>query len=70
MKRVYLRRSARKVVLCDAHKFGRMSLVQVARLGEFDALVTDQEPPPDLRAALDSAGVEVRVAPEPPAGPR
>jgi len=70
MKRVYLRRSARKVVLCDSLKFGRMSLVQVARLGEFDALVTDQEPPPDLRSALDSAGVEVRVAPEFPAAPK
>lgn len=62
MKRVYLRRSDRKIVLCDASKFRRMSLVQVGQLGEATVLVTNAEPPPDLRNALAAAGVEIRVA--------
>lgn len=62
LKRVFLNQAARKVVLCDASKFGRVSLVQVAQLSEIDTLVTDATPPPDLAAALDAAGVETIVA--------
>lgn len=62
LKRVYLRRSRRKVVLCDASKFDRMSLVQIAALAEFDTLLTDAEPPAALAAALVAARVELRVA--------
>jgi DeoR family glycerol-3-phosphate regulon repressor len=64
LKRVYLRRSTRKVLLCDGSKFHRMSLVQVAGFADIDLLVTDVAPPPDIAAALDAAEVEVRVAPE------
>ena len=65
MKRVYLDRSECKVVLCDAMKFRRMSLVRIAELTEVNLLLTDAEPPPDLAAALAAAGVEVRIAPAP-----
>jgi len=54
--------AARTVVLCDAAKFGREALVRVGGLTAVDVLVTDEPPPPRLRAALDEAGVEVRVA--------
>jgi DeoR family glycerol-3-phosphate regulon repressor len=64
LKRVYLRRSGRKIVLCDSQKFNRMSLVQVASLSEVDVLVTDCRPPPDIMEALTAAEVEVWVAPE------
>ncbi len=62
MKRVYLARSTRKVVLCDGAKFGAMSLVHIAPLSGFDMLITNASPPPDLAAALKAAGVEVAVA--------
>ncbi|MDR3373890.1 MAG: DeoR/GlpR family DNA-binding transcription regulator [Ancalomicrobiaceae bacterium] len=62
MKRVYLRRSTRKVVLCDSAKFNTMSLVFIAPLNQFNLLVTDAPPPPPLAAALSAAGVEVLVA--------
>ncbi len=62
MKRVYLRRSGLKIVLCDAAKFRRMSLVQVAGLEDVSMLITDAPPPPDVAAALAQAGVELRVA--------
>lgn len=63
MKRVYLARSTRTVVLCDAAKFNGMSLVHIAPLKGFDMLITNAPPPPDLAAALQAAGVEVVVAP-------
>jgi DeoR family glycerol-3-phosphate regulon repressor len=68
VKRIYIRRSTRKVVLCDASKIGRMSLVQVAKLDEIDVLVTDREPTHEIMGALTAAGVDVRIAPELPVG--
>jgi DeoR/GlpR family transcriptional regulator of sugar metabolism len=62
VKRLYLARASRKVVLCDAAKFRRMSLVRVAGFEQVDTLVTDAPPPPDIAAALDAAGVEVIVS--------
>jgi DeoR family glycerol-3-phosphate regulon repressor len=62
LKRVYLRRSTRKVLLCDGSKFHRMSLVQVADFSDIDLLVTDVAPPPDIAAALAAADVDVQVA--------
>ncbi len=62
MKRVYLRRSTKKVVLCDASKFDCMSLVHIAPLSQFDMLITNASPPPELAKALETAKVEVMVA--------
>jgi DeoR family glycerol-3-phosphate regulon repressor len=63
MKRVYLKRSGTKIVLCDAAKLQRMSLVHIAPLTDIDILVTDAEPPPKIAVALAAARVDVRVAP-------
>jgi DeoR family glycerol-3-phosphate regulon repressor len=68
LKRVFLRRSSRKIVLCDASKFHRMSLVQVAGFDEVDLIVTDLAPPPDIAAALAAAQVAVHVVPTPLGG--
>lgn len=62
MKRVYLKRSTKSVVLCDASKFDCMSLVHIAPLSQFDMLITNAAPPPTLAAALQAAKVEVLVA--------
>lgn len=62
LKRVYLRRSGLSVVLCDASKFERMSLVHIADLRAFNVLVTDAAPPPLLAAALAQAGVRTEIA--------
>ncbi|WP_368518387.1 DeoR/GlpR family DNA-binding transcription regulator [Rhizobium sp.] len=62
MKRVYLRRSTKKVVLCDASKFDCMSLVHIAPLSQIDMLITNASPPPELAKALEAARVEVMVA--------
>ncbi|WP_438816412.1 DeoR/GlpR family DNA-binding transcription regulator [Taklimakanibacter lacteus] len=62
LKRVYLRRSSRKVLLCNAAKFNHLSLVQVAGLETIDMLITDQAPVGDLAVALAEANVEIRIA--------
>lgn len=62
VKRVYLGRSSRKVVLCDASKFQRMSLVRVAGFDAVDTVVTDAMPPADILAALEAAGVDILLA--------
>jgi DeoR/GlpR family transcriptional regulator of sugar metabolism len=50
------------VLLVDQTKFERVVLTQVCALGQIGRLVTDGTPPPELRRALDEAGVEVIVA--------
>jgi DeoR family glycerol-3-phosphate regulon repressor len=62
IKRIYMERAKRVVVLCDAQKFGHHSMVQVATLGAIHTLVTDAPPPTPLAAALTSAGVELLKA--------
>ncbi|MEO3429296.1 DeoR/GlpR family DNA-binding transcription regulator [Pelagibius sp. CAU 1746] len=62
MKRVYLRRAALKIALCDSAKFQRMSLMKIAPLEDLDILITDAAPPKALAAALDAANVDVRIA--------
>ena len=59
IKRIYMARANRVVVLCDAQKFGHHSMVQVAPLSAFQVLVTDEAPPPPLAAAFASAKVEL-----------
>lgn len=63
MKRVYLRRSGFRILLCDSAKFQRMSLVQVGALADINMLITDAEPPSRIAAALAAARVDVRIAP-------
>ncbi len=62
LKRVYVRRSTRKVVLCDASKFQRMSLVRIAALEEIDMLISDAAPSGELADALAAADVTVHIA--------
>lgn len=63
LKRVYLRRSGLRVVLCDSSKFERMSLVHISSLRDVNVLVTDAAPPPLIAAALAEAGVRTEIAP-------
>lgn len=60
--RIVLERGERRLVLTDASKFERTALVCVAGFGAVDLLVTERAPPPDLAAAIASAGAAVAVA--------
>ncbi len=62
LKRLYIERATRRIVLADSSKFDTMALVQVAPLNQCDLLISDAPPPPDLASALTAAGVEIIVA--------
>ncbi|WP_233417078.1 DeoR/GlpR family DNA-binding transcription regulator [Halovulum marinum] len=62
VKRAMLRRGGRAHLLIDAQKFGRHGLAHVTGFDAFDSVIVDSEPDPELRAALDAAGVEVAIA--------
>jgi DeoR family fructose operon transcriptional repressor len=62
VKRAIVAAARRVVVVSDARKFDVELLVGFAPLSAIDALVTDAAPPAPLAAALEDAGVEVRVA--------
>ena len=63
LKRVFIERATRRIVVADSSKFDEMSLVQVASLQQFDVLISEAPPPPALASSLAAAGVEVVVAP-------
>ena len=56
-----LERSDAAYVLCDSSKLDRCSMVSYARLNQVHALVTDAEPSPELRSALQSAQVHINL---------
>lgn len=62
IKRIYMARARQVVVLCDAQKFGHLSMVQVAELSQTHVLVTDAAPPEAIAMALTKANVRVLVA--------
>jgi DeoR/GlpR family transcriptional regulator of sugar metabolism len=59
MIRQMIESSARVVVVADSSKFGRNAFVHICDLSEVTTLVTEQDPPDDLTAALRESGVEV-----------
>jgi DeoR/GlpR family transcriptional regulator of sugar metabolism len=62
VKRAYIEHADQVILLCDASKFGKRSLVQACSLQEIHVLITDQTPPPALARALAAASVKVMVA--------
>ncbi|MEY2620150.1 MAG: Glycerol-3-phosphate regulon repressor [Pseudomonadota bacterium] len=62
VKRAYIEHADQVILLCDASKFGKRSLVQACALSEIDILITDAPPPKALASALAAASVRVVVA--------
>ncbi len=62
MKRLMIAAGRRAVLLADARKFGMGGIVRYCGVDELDAVVTGSAAPPEARAALASAGVEVILA--------
>jgi DeoR/GlpR family transcriptional regulator of sugar metabolism len=54
--------AARSIGMIDATKFGRSSLMSIARAQELDAIVTDAELPPDVANEYRAAGVRLEIA--------
>jgi len=56
--------ASRTIVVADQSKFGITAFANIAPLDDIQCLVTDAEPPPELAAALERAGVQVIVCGE------
>jgi DeoR family transcriptional regulator, glycerol-3-phosphate regulon repressor len=48
LKQLAMQMAGRKALIADSTKFGKTALIEVARLGDFDIVVTDQTPPPRI----------------------
>jgi DeoR/GlpR family transcriptional regulator of sugar metabolism len=49
-------------VLCDSTKFGRRSFVRVCGFDAITSIVTDAEPPAEIRAAAEQNATKIIVA--------
>jgi DeoR/GlpR family transcriptional regulator of sugar metabolism len=54
----------RTIVVADATKLGERAFAHIAPLDRIQVLVTDEEPPEDLREAMTAARIDVIVVPE------
>ncbi|WP_142846777.1 DeoR/GlpR family DNA-binding transcription regulator [Telmatospirillum sp. J64-1] len=62
IKRAMIERAGETYALVDHSKFGARLLESVGPLSALAGLITDQEPPAELRLALERAGVQIIVA--------
>lgn len=62
IKRVLARQSSRVVLLADADKLGRTSVVRIADLDIVDVLITDGRADTQVLARFEAAGIDVRIA--------
>ncbi len=51
-----------RIIATDHTKFGRAALVKVCGFSDFDLLVSDRPPPPEIAAAIEAAGARWEVA--------
>lgn len=61
VKRTMIGRALSSMLTIDATKFGRVNLEHVCSFDDITDLVTDQDLPEDLKAALLKAGTEIHV---------
>ena len=62
LARSTMRQATSTTVLADSQKMGRTALAKVCDLVNVDRVVTDREPRPEFRRAMDAADVELIVA--------
>ncbi|MGI9482874.1 MAG: DeoR/GlpR family DNA-binding transcription regulator [Hyphomicrobiales bacterium] len=62
LARAILAQGERATIITNYTKFGRTGLVKVCDFNQFDLLITDQPPPPDILEKLKDDGVGWEVA--------
>jgi DeoR family fructose operon transcriptional repressor len=62
-KQSLVRSGGSAVALIDSSKFGRRALATIATHADIHALITDQEPAPDVRAQLEHDDIQLIIAP-------
>lgn len=61
-KRAMISAAGRSVLLVNHRRFGRSALHVLADLAEFSSIITDADPAPQDRAAIDRAGIGLTIA--------
>lgn len=61
LKRRYIQKAARCILLADHSKFDQKGFYRVCGLSDIDLLITDRETPPDIIELIRDCGVEVIV---------
>lgn len=62
VRRTMVRNAAASYILADFSKLGRVVKHRVVGLAEVTGLITDQEPPSEIRSAFDASGGRVLIA--------
>lgn len=62
VKRMFIAQAGNVVVLCDSSKFQRRALSRIVPLDKVNVVVTDEDPPADLKAQFDRAGIQLIIA--------
>ena len=62
VKNVAMSNARRIILVADGSKFIRTAFVRISALEDFSHIVTDTEPPAELRNAMRNANVEIIVA--------
>ena len=62
IKRALISCSQKSVVLIDGSKFNRMSVVRISGFSNIDMIITEREPPENLKKLFNEAGIETLVA--------
>lgn len=62
IKKTVLKNAKRKILLCDSSKFGLKATFKVADFSAFDCIITNHEPPEELKRKLEDAGCKIILA--------
>ncbi|MBY0555632.1 MAG: DeoR family transcriptional regulator [Burkholderiaceae bacterium] len=62
LNRTMVERTRKVIVLCDASKFGKVSLHRIAQLDQVDAVITDAGIPDHYRDGLRELGIDLFIA--------
>ena len=62
VKRRMLQMAARRIVVADGSKLGKLTVARLCDVGDVDLLVTGESAPSDAVTALEDAGLSVHVA--------
>ena len=58
-KRAALKASRHKYVLMEHQKFDSNECYKYAKLDDIDAIITDEDPNPEIRELIESVGVDI-----------
>jgi Transcriptional regulators of sugar metabolism len=62
VKRAVVSAAARRILVCDSAKYGKVGFFNALPLSDVDTIITDRGLDPNVRAALTQAGTDVLIA--------